>query len=221
MNIDTILGITGTILGVLGLIFGYIFYRKSLRVKEPYYSIWSNNLIQDSIANMSGLEVIYKGHKVDNLTVSKVLFWNDGYDTIESEDIVSTDPLRIDSVSQILDGTVIKANNPSNQIIATVAANGASVHIAFDYLDKNDGAIIQVVHTGKSSSDLTLKGKLKGSSIHFYLSKSRRVTEITTVLLGLMFTAFFVILYLQSSIHLSARWLISTGTVLAMLFVLY
>jgi hypothetical protein len=170
---------------------------------------------------MGGLEVTYKGHKVDNLTVSKILFWNNGYDTIDSADIVSTDPLRIDSVNQILDAVIIKTNNSSNQIIAAIGVDGASVNIAFDYLDKNDGAIIQVVHAGKSSNDLSLKGKLKGSPIRFYQSNNRRVTEITTFLLGLMFTAFFIILYLQSNIRLPAGWLITTGSVLALLFVLY
>lgn len=51
MSIDTILGIIGTVLGVVGLVTGYIFYKRSLRVKEPSYCTTSNNLIQDNISS--------------------------------------------------------------------------------------------------------------------------------------------------------------------------
>jgi hypothetical protein len=32
----------------------------------------------------------------------------------------------------------------------------------FEYLDKNDGAILQIVHTGKSSADIKIGGTIKG-----------------------------------------------------------
>jgi hypothetical protein len=221
MSIDTVLGIIGTILGVIGLITGYIFYRKSLKVKEPYYSIWSNNLIQDNVTSMSGLEVSFKGKKVDNLTVSKILFWNDGSDTIEKGDIVSTDPLRIESKYRILDAAIIKTNNPSNQVSVLLEKGGSSAKVTFDYLDKNNGALIQIIHTGKSSKDISITGKLKGSVIRFYLSKNGRATEVITFLLGIMFIAFFVTVFLQSTFDLAAGWLISIGSLLALLFILY
>jgi hypothetical protein len=45
MSLDTVLGIAGFVLGVIGLIAGYIFYRKGIKIKEPFYSMNSNNLI--------------------------------------------------------------------------------------------------------------------------------------------------------------------------------
>ena len=33
----------------------------------------------------------------------------------------------------------------------------------FDYLDKDDGGVIQIVHTGKSSDDVNVEGAIKGA----------------------------------------------------------
>jgi hypothetical protein len=47
----------------------------------------------------------------------------------------------------------------------SVEADGTSAYIFFDYLDKGQGGIIQVIHTGLSSSDLTLNGDIKGARL--------------------------------------------------------
>ena len=87
LSLDTILAIAGTVVGILGIVAGYIFYRLSIRTKEPYWSIVSNNLIQDNITQLNDLEVKYKRQKVETVTVSKILLWNKGGETIDRLDI--------------------------------------------------------------------------------------------------------------------------------------
>ena len=175
MSFDTLLGVAGIILGIAGLATGYIFYKKSLKIKQPMYIIRTNNLIQDSISQMSGLEVAYKGRFISNLSVSKVLFWNSGSETLDNQDIVKTNPLRIECAEDknILDATVTASNNQSNQLAIEVASSGTSAYVTFDYLDKYQGGIFQVVHTGTTSNDLFFEGDLKGAVLQ--MQKTRRI----------------------------------------------
>ena len=50
MSLDTALGIISLVLGITSLVTGYIFYRISLRIREPLYYIVSNNLIEEKIS---------------------------------------------------------------------------------------------------------------------------------------------------------------------------
>jgi|LakMenE18May11ns_1017448.scaffolds.fasta_scaffold9412545_2 uncharacterized alkaline shock family protein YloU len=88
MSLDTLLGITGVILGALGLAAAYVFYRKSIRAKEPMYAMRSENLIRDNISTMTGLKILYNNINIDNLTRTNVAFWNRGAETIDSRDRV-------------------------------------------------------------------------------------------------------------------------------------
>jgi hypothetical protein len=98
MPIDRILTIGG--LAFTSLL-AYYFYIKSMKQKEPFYYIRSNNLIQDNLSQMSGLNISYSGQKVENLTVSQIIFWNRGSEIINKDDIVISEPLRIESLANI------------------------------------------------------------------------------------------------------------------------
>jgi len=60
-----------------------------------------------------------------------------------------------------LDGSLLQANNPSNNIRVRYDPSPKTVFIDFDYLDKNQGAVIQVVHTG-SFDNLNINGDIMG-----------------------------------------------------------
>ncbi len=163
MSIEDIIGV---ILGISGIVTGYIFYRKGLRVREPTISIKTNNLIQDHVSQIDGLEILYKGQLVRNLSVSKIIFWNNGSETIDKEDIVQANPLRIvgkDGVS-ILDAKIVAENNKASLFTCYLDDEG-KLRITFDYLDKDHGAVIQLTHTGLSSKDLVVEGQIKGVKV--------------------------------------------------------
>ena len=92
---NPILNGLGFLLGILSLILGYIFYRAGLRLKKPSWDIRSNNLIKDFSSSITDLDILYKSQKVQNITISRVIFWNDGKDTINRDDIASTHQLKI------------------------------------------------------------------------------------------------------------------------------
>jgi len=109
------------------------------------------------------LDIKFQNQKVKNLTVSKIVIWNSGDITINKTDIVAKDNLRIAASSNvsILDSSIIQSNEDSNNFsIRTVSAN--ELEINFDYIDSSQGCVIQIIHDGSRTTDIELKGKIKG-----------------------------------------------------------
>jgi uncharacterized membrane protein len=147
---------------ILGLIPTYYFYVKSIRIKEPVYSIRSSNIISDDTSDFPDLVVSYRGQQVRNFTFSTVLFFNRGALTIDRPDIASRNPLRIvPRDCNILEASVFIYNNPSNGITLTSDETRGGFTIDFEYLNQNDGAILTILHDGVSSENLVVVGDMK------------------------------------------------------------
>lgn len=72
------------------------------------------------------------------------------------------DPLRIQAVLgvDLLDTKIVLSGKDA---IAFECGHPPVAMITFDYLDKKDGAVIQVIHNGLSIDDVTLLGTIKGA----------------------------------------------------------
>jgi hypothetical protein len=190
-----LVGLTGVVVGVLGLILTCIFYLKSRRMKRPCWAIRSNNLVSDFTARLPALDIRYANQKVENLTISKIIFWNAGSETIGRDDIAHGDPLEIVAIApaRLLDVKALKANSEPSRFAASLADESHSVaFLDFDFLDKNNGALIQVVHTGTSSKDVSLRGTIKGASklkLEDVVVYRSRVGQILALVAGMLFAA--------------------------------
>ena len=115
MDWNIFLGIVGTVLGIVGIVTGYIFYRRGLRTKEPCYSIKTQKLIAGYSAKFEDLTIHYKDKEIENLSVSRIIFWNNGSETIDRNDIATKAPIAIMTKEnvEILDVKVLEQNNYS------------------------------------------------------------------------------------------------------------
>jgi len=97
------------LLALLGIIFAFVFYIKSRRSKKPFYSLKSVNIIRDFSSVLSDLEIKYQNESVKNLTITKIVFWNGGNETIRNNDIASANPITISSKNKynILNADII------------------------------------------------------------------------------------------------------------------
>lgn len=112
------LAIISTFIGILSLILGIIFFIKSKKTKNPKVQIRSINLLRDSVEKFNGLQILYNGNKIPNVTVTKIALWNDGKDTINNSDIASADPLLIKCKDDylILEAKIIYTKKESNDV---------------------------------------------------------------------------------------------------------
>lgn len=168
----------GFLLGIISLVLGYIFYREGLRLKKPMWNVRSNNLIQDFSSAITDLAILYKGEKVENITISRIIFWNGGKDTINAQDVARTDPLKIIATEKntLLDVKLLSMNNKPSLFTVSLQPDKTCALLNFEYLDYNQGAIIQIIHTGKSSYDLNIVGTVKSAKIQKkYLTPADRL----------------------------------------------
>ncbi|MGR3311398.1 MAG: hypothetical protein ACUZ77_11580 [Candidatus Brocadiales bacterium] len=156
-------------LALIGIILAIFFYIKGKRTKKPTYAIRSTNLIRDFKGRFGKLKIKYGDEPISNFTATKVAFWNNGKETINGSkggDIATTDQLmiKVKNGSRFLDSDVLhpkKDDNP-NQFSIKPSEDGSHVLIQFEYLDKGQGGVMQLLHTGKSSDDVEVCGTIKG-----------------------------------------------------------
>lgn len=167
-------------IGVLGIVVSIVVaivaYKKSQNVQKPLWQVTTNNLIQNHIARLSGLTITYQGQPVEQLSISKVMFWNEGTKRIEANDIPQAVPLQIVGVDgvEILGAELLASNEKANQFSYEWKKGDPSILLKFDYLSHREGAVFQVVHTGTSSEDIKVEGKLKDVQICY---KKKRSTD--------------------------------------------
>ena len=162
LNDNQWLNLIFLILAILGIILSIYLYIKSKRKKKPIYSKRSTNVISDSIQNVGDIQVAYLGKKVNNLTVTKIAIWNSGNETINNSDQANSDKLRVESVEgiEIFNAEIIFASTATNNVNARVANN--IIELDFDYFDSSQGCILKLIHSGKNSADINVKGTFKG-----------------------------------------------------------
>lgn len=150
------------IVGLIGVILAIYFFVKSKKIKKKNYQLNSFNLIHESVSDLPDLEVKYKGNEVNNLTITKIVIWNSGNQTVNKQDIVDLDPIRIYGSEgvEIFDIEIIHVVESSNDYKLT--PKGDYWKLDFDYVDPDQGCVLVIYHSGKKSNDILISGKLKG-----------------------------------------------------------
>lgn len=146
-----------------------IFYRKSRRDKVPCFSVTRESIIENSAPLIAGLSVQFNGEVQKVITVAKVAFWNHGAETIGGQDRAKAKPLEIvvDNGVDVLNATVLKSTDDANQFRIGEPQKQedgrTTIPITFDFLDRSDGALFQVVHNGEERTRVWVEGKIKGA----------------------------------------------------------
>jgi hypothetical protein len=139
------------LLGLIGLIVTFFLYRASRVGPRPVYQCQALRLIsKEEKALPEELTVLFKDKKVERLTKTYVILWNSGRATVNGNNIVCDDPLRLvfTDDSEVLSARVVRFTRQSNKFRADINTNSANqVIYGFDYLDAGDGATIELLHT--------------------------------------------------------------------------
>jgi hypothetical protein len=150
-------------LAIIGIILSFYFYHKGKRSRIPTYMLRTINLVKEGINKIERVEILFSGKKINNLSITKIALWNDGKETINQSDVAANDPLKIiiDNDFEILDAEIIFKKNTANDFKIDISENKKSVNIEFDYFDYEEGIVMQLSHTGPSSSNLKIVGTVK------------------------------------------------------------
>ncbi len=155
--------------------------------KEFSYTSDSNYIIRNGKNTISQLKLTFDDKPIKNLTATKIAIWNSGNQVINATEMVNSKELSIQISSEsneILAAEIIASSEETNQF--SLSTNPKSVKISFDYVEKNDGVVIQVLHTGPQES-LTVTGKIKGGKPLKDLNNKKLSSSIISKTTFLMF----------------------------------
>lgn len=148
---------------ILSCIYGIFISIKSREKKQISYLINTYKIINAGENVIPKIEILYDGKYIRDLTVSRLVIWNSGNKLLNGDDIVDTKPLSVVAESDkvdILDVSIVKYNEEANKFRVDMR-DSHHAEIKFDYVDKRDGIVIQILHTG-SYDDIFIRGKIKG-----------------------------------------------------------
>lgn len=147
---------------IASLVFGIYSWIKSQKRKQLTYATKSNYIIQNNVRKIEKLDLMFDGKKINNLTITTFVIWNSQNTEIRSEDIVSDYELSISGgdEAEILDARILYESEPANKF-TIIDSTSQGVRFSFEYVDKKEGFVVQLIHTGKPK-DLTVTVKIKG-----------------------------------------------------------
>ncbi|GGA05100.1 hypothetical protein GCM10008018_58880 [Paenibacillus marchantiophytorum] len=157
-------GWIGSFIGALSIIFSIVFYKFTRVKNQVSYKTSFIRLIGKRKSLSDDVDILYKGISVPRLTKSHIVLWNSGTTTVNGNDIIKDDRLRLEfsEGTQILRANIIKENRRINKLSVQSDVDCSNiVNLNFDFLDPNDGAVIELLHTDQKKYPL-IKGTIKG-----------------------------------------------------------
>ena len=163
-----------------------VIYMMTKKEKRPFYSIKSTSIFQGLTGKFKPLKIEYDGEEIENLTTAKLFLWNGGKETINKNDIAELEPLTIKVTDnyKMLDVTILESSKIANNFKYTLSNDLSKLLLTFDYIDINEGVVIQIIHTGKSKDDIELTGLIKGSGEPIYKSLPTTKPDLKLPILG-------------------------------------
>lgn len=141
------------ILGLIGLVITYFLYRASRIGPRPVYKYQALRLIGESEQELpEDITILFRNKKLQRLTKTHIILWNSGKTILNGENIVADDPLRLEfsEDSEVLSARLLNFTRQANKFTVNIHPHYQNqVILSFDYLDVNDGAVIEILHTDR------------------------------------------------------------------------
>lgn len=162
-NGNPVLNVVSLLLAILGIVFTIYFYFKSKKNRIPTYIVRTINLVRENVKKIDTVSILYSGEKVKNLSISKIALWNEGKETINSGDVALNNSIKIKIKDdfKFLDSEILFQKNSANDFKIQMSEDNKFISIFFDYFDFEEGLVMQVFHTGNTSDDIYIDGKIK------------------------------------------------------------
>ena len=212
-------------LGIISLLLSLYLYNKSRNFKKINYAKKGHTLMYNFKPNIDKLSLEYDGNVVENVTVTFLAMWNSGNDTIYSSDVLNTAPLSVYPTddSQILETKIVYSSNKLNGF-QMIKADKDGFVISFDYINKKEGIILKIVHTGTSSKSIAATCHIKGvenPSLVKFIDKGVRllyeednsgILSVLSVILGIIET---IIFFKFVNLNITSNFFSIAATILA------
>ena len=167
MDIWRILTLSMAVVTVFSLILAAFAYYKPRRRQRLYYQTAAIRYFEkDDYTLPSEVVMTFRGREVSRLTKATLVLWNGGAEVLRGEDIVAHDPIRmsVETPGSILNYSIVGGTTAGNRVRATIGQDAQNeLYLEYDYLNSEDGVVIQVLHDSRQIHPL-VDGAAKGLS---------------------------------------------------------
>jgi hypothetical protein len=129
------------------------------------YSLRGQNLVTGLKSKADGLEMTYYGQPVNTVTTTWVALWNAGAATLDSDGIPAATPIEVivPEGDRLLSAKIAGRSEVANKVtIEPTSPRDGALRVEFEYLDENDGVLLEVIHTNESWRSVKVRGRVKG-----------------------------------------------------------
>ncbi len=141
----------GTVIGIAGIAYA-VFEAKRHRGPILSYQFNGTVVVRSTRSSLpEGMEVSYNGQRLSRLLMTSIIVWNEGASALKQSDLSSNDPVTFcfSEPSTVFLAQIEKVTRAANRFSVKVGESGA-VTINFEFLDKNDGALLNIWHDSSS-----------------------------------------------------------------------
>lgn len=154
----TVLGVLSFVVAVAGLGGTWYFYRKGRREKAPVWAWETYSAFGGGLP--SRFKLVFGSQEVQRVSVTRIVFWNSGRETIRETDIAEPLQFTFPEGCQVLEVEQESVSRPQIAMVSELSPD--HVRLKFTFLDFNDGAAILVRHNGDSSTKPAARGTIVG-----------------------------------------------------------
>ncbi|WP_375461365.1 hypothetical protein [uncultured Enterovirga sp.] len=148
LTTDQNLAIALTLVGIFfGWLFTFIYFRKAQPVRGLCYASTKRRFLSYSYERTERFRITFDGQDVFEPISESAYIWNFGTETINNSDISASDPLRYGSERAIiLTASLSQQSRPSISASVTLSADHHYAIIDFDFLDNDDGIVLDLTY---------------------------------------------------------------------------
>ena len=161
------LGIFFGITTVVGLVLAWYWHAQSAQERVPTYYVSPTRarIVDTSIPAPPQLQVLYRGKALNaNVSAAVVYFWNDGKLPIKAEDVLEPLKIELDPACEIIDARILKVSRAVTKFAKGDVSDAAKnvLPVSFGILERNDGAVLQIMYSGKPEGHVSITGTVVG-----------------------------------------------------------
>ena len=148
------IAIIGVVVGVAGLGFAaFMYFHPRKRHRFVYQTMSVRYFDQARLTLPKEAAMTFESGLVERLSMTTIVMWNAGSEVLRGDDIVKADPIRVSiSDGRVLSNRVVKTTTQATDVCSIDRSTESELGIRYRYLNPGDGAVIEIVHDGSSSS---------------------------------------------------------------------
>jgi hypothetical protein len=158
------LGLVASVCSVISVPLGVYFFLGSQRTRQLAFAVNPVQTIVVSAGRTSAIRVLSENMEIkSDVIAEQLVIWNSGTESIRPEHVLDPITMSTRPSAPILEVTIPKRTRTlTGFTVDDSERSSGRVGLKWKILEKNDGAMVQVIHTGPPTTELVVSGLVEG-----------------------------------------------------------